>query len=72
MIFLTKNPLFLGGRCYKLTRNPNLTIFFFWGGGGGGGYREGKCTCMSKCFKCQFYSSRRMPVQSHFEIHAYM
>ena len=50
---------------------------FFGGGrggwrGGGKGRREGKCTCMNKCFKWQFYSSRRTPVQNHFEIHAYM
>ena len=32
---LTKNPIFFdgGGGFYKLTRNPNLTIFFRgWGG----------------------------------------
>ena len=45
----------------KLTRNPNLT--FFLGGGGGGGEEEGECN---------FYSSRRTPVQNYFEIHAYM
>ena len=51
--FLTKNPIFFGGRggrgvfFYKLLRNPNLTFFFGWGGGGG----EGKCTCMNKCYK---------------------
>ena len=51
---------------YKVTRNPNLTIlfifFFFWGGGGvgegGKAEGEGKCTCMNKCFKWHFYSSR--------------
>ena len=69
---------FWGGFFYKLTRNPNLTIFFFFRGGGGEGgglgkgRGEGKCTCMSKCFKWQFYSSRRTPVQNHFEIHACM
>ena len=65
---------------YKLTRNPYLTknlfylflfYFFFWGGGGGG-EGGGKCTCMNKCFKWHFYSSRRTPVQNYFEIHAYM
>ena len=35
----------------------------------GGGLREGKCTCMNKCFKWQFYSLRRTPVQNYFEIH---
>ena len=55
---------------YKLTRNPNLTIFVcVWGGAGEGG--GGKCMCMNKCFKWQFYSSRRTPVQNHFEIHAF-
>ena len=74
---------FFGGGVYffyKLTRNPNLTkksfffSFFFLGGGVMGGLREGegKCTCMNKCFKWQFYSSRRTPVQNYFEIHAYM
>ena len=88
MIFFDKESIFFwggggGGFFYKLIRNPNLIIFFFfffWGGGGGGGgvrelgkgRREGKCTCMSKCFKWQFYSSRRIPVQNHFEIHGYM
>ena len=64
---------------YKLTRNPNLTKknIFFLGRGRGGGtgwgwMEEGKCKCMSKCFKWQFYSSRRTPVQNYFEIHAYM
>ena len=47
-----------------LTKNP-----FF---GGVGGYREGgTCTCMNKCFKWHYYSSRT-PVQNNFEIHAYM
>ena len=50
-----------------------------WGGGGGrGGGKgeggkgrgEGKCTCMNKCLKWHFYSSRRTPVQNYFEIHA--
>ena len=36
-----------------------------WGGGGG------ECTYMNKCFKWHFCSSRRTPVQNHFEIHAY-
>ena len=26
---------------YKLTRNPNVTIFLFWGAGGGGGGGDG-------------------------------
>ena len=83
--FLDKESIFfpVGGGVYffyKLTRNPNLT-FFFWGGGGGGGgggrrggkgEGEGKCTCMDKCFRWHFYSSRRTPVQNYFEIHAYM
>ena len=48
---------------FKLTRNPNLKFFFVlgvcvWGGGGGGGGKS-KCTCMNKCFKWHFYSSRR-------------
>ena len=61
---------------YKLTRNPYLTkksfFFFFFLGGGVKREGEGKCTCMNKCFKWQFYSSRRTPVQNYFEIHAYM
>ena len=76
---------FLGGGggifvfSYKLTRNPNLTkknlfFFFFLGGRGGGRVKGGgsKCMCMNKCFKWQFYSSRRTLVQNYFEIHAYM
>ena len=85
MNVLTKNPICVRGGLffYKLIWNPNLTIFFFLGGGGGGGVGgggggggkgegEGKCTCMNKCFKCHFYSSRRTPVQNYFEIHEYM
>ena len=63
MIFFYKEFIFL------------FFFFFFLGGGGGGGGRgsgEGKCTCMNKCFKWHLYSSRRMPVQNYFEIHAYM
>ena len=37
------------------------------GRGGGRGRGEGKCTCMNKCFKWHFYSSRRTPVQNYFE-----
>ena len=72
---LRKNPFLrvCGGFFYKLTRNPNLTTFFGGGGGWGlgKGSGEGKCTCMS-CLYWQFYSSRRTPVQNHFENHAYM
>ena len=75
--FFTKNPIFSlgggGGGCvffYKLTGNPNLTKIFFFVGGRG--VWEGKCTCMNKCFRWQFYSLRRTPVQNYFEIHAYM
>ena len=51
-----------------------FSSFFSGGGGGGGGRVKGggvECTCMNKCFKWQFYSSRRTPVQNYFEIHAY-
>ena len=41
-------------------------------GGVGKGSGDGKCTCMNKCFKWQFYSSRRTSVQNYFEIHAYI
>ena len=40
------------------------------GGGGGGGVEgggEGKCTCINKCFKWQFYFSKRTPVQNHLK-----
>ena len=68
---------------YKLTRNPYLAIvylfiylfiyfFFFWGGGGKGRGRVSVRACMNKCFKWQFYSSKRTHVQNRFEIHAYM
>ena len=74
MIFLIKNPIFFSGGggvfFYKLTRNPNLAFFFFFFFLGGG--RGGKCTCMNKCFKWHFYTSRRTPVENYFEIHAYM
>ena len=78
MNFLDKESIFLAGVgvfFYKLTRNPNLTknLFFFFGGGGGGEVGGGgKCTCMNKCFKWHFYSSRGTPVQNYFEIHSYM
>ena len=26
-----------------------------------------KCTCMNKCFKWHFYSSRRTPVHNYFD-----
>ena len=88
MKFLTKNPFFFfffflfffgGGGVffYKVTRNPYL-IIVFWEGGvqegfrGGGGGGKGEGTCMNKCFKWHFYSSRRTPVQNYFEIHAYI
>ena len=32
---------------------------------------EGKCTCMNKCFKWQFYSSRRTPVQNYFSVNIF-
>ena len=69
---MTKNLFFSGGGgvfFYKWTTNPNLTFFL---GGRGKGEGEGKCTCMNKCFKWHFYSSRRTLGQNYFEIHAYM
>ena len=73
--FFKKESIFFGGGAgggYFLTINPNLTkhLFFFLFFLGGG--REGKCTCINKCFKWHFFSSRRTPVQNYFGIHAYM